>query len=409
MQGAEPDNTSRGENRPWRVAVAARAVLRRQDRTVDPLRVARPSRWLRWLPVYLLFALAVVQAIVGNRFELGFLIGAIPPLAALTYKAVGTAVFGGIVLVLLWVPAIRLGRAGDSDLVTVAFVAVLSVVIAWARRRRDEQLVTVRTVAQAAQFAVLPPLPPRVGPVRCAGLYRAAQHGTLVGGDLFDVREGPYGVRALVGDVQGHGLQAVGTVAALLGAFREAVLDQERLTGVAGQLDRRLSVDAEDVIAAGRVEGETDAVSELFATAVLLEFPPGSTEVRIVSCGHPPPLLLHTGGARELPVIAGPPLGLGVPSEGYRTLTVPLRTGEWLFAYTDGVTETRDRTGTFYPLTERAARLRTDDPIAFTDTLWDNLRDYARGDITDDVAMLVFAPDPPDLPDPVVGPEGGAA
>ncbi|EDY43893.2 integral membrane protein, partial [Streptomyces sp. SPB074] len=231
MQGPEPENTSGGENRPWRVAVAARAVLRRQDRPGDPLRVARPSRWLRWLPAVLLFALAVVQGIVGNRFELGFLIGAIPPLAALTYKALGTAVFGGIVLVLLWVPAIRLGRAGDSDLVTVAFVAALSVVIAWARRRRDEQLVTVRTVAQAAQFAVLPPLPPRVGPVRCAGLYRAAQHGTLVGGDLFDVREGPYGVRALVGDVQGHGLQAVGTVAALLGAFREAVLDQERLTG----------------------------------------------------------------------------------------------------------------------------------------------------------------------------------
>ncbi|NED89059.1 serine/threonine-protein phosphatase, partial [Streptomyces sp. SID11233] len=124
------------------------------------------------------------------------------------------------------------------------------------------------------------------------------------------------------------------------------VLDQERLTGVAGQLDRRLSVDAEAVLAAGRLEGLQETVSELFATAVLLEFPPDSTEVRIVSCGHPPPLLIHAGGARELPVIAGPPLGLGVPSDGYRTLTVPLRSGEWLFAYTDGVTETRDRTGT---------------------------------------------------------------
>ena len=40
---------------------------------------------------------------------------------------------------------------------------------------------------------------------------------------------GPFGVRVLIGDVQGHGLAAVGTVAALLGAFREGVLDDAEL------------------------------------------------------------------------------------------------------------------------------------------------------------------------------------
>ncbi|WP_158715636.1 SpoIIE family protein phosphatase, partial [Streptomyces sp. NRRL S-481] len=57
---------------------------------------------------------------------------------------------------------------------------------------------------------------------------------------FFDVRAGPHGVRAVMGDVQGHGLSAVATVASLLGAFREAVLDQPDPRAVATRLDRRL-------------------------------------------------------------------------------------------------------------------------------------------------------------------------
>ncbi|CUW26154.1 Stage II sporulation protein E (SpoIIE) [Streptomyces reticuli] len=115
---------------------------------------------------------------------------------------------------------------------------------------------------------MLPPLPERVGRVGCAAFYRAAQDGTLVGGDFFDVRQGPYGVRAVMGDVQGHGLSAVATVVSLLGAFREAALDQPDLESVAARLDRRLAVDSADVRHA-----------ELFATALLLEFAAGSAAV----------------------------------------------------------------------------------------------------------------------------------
>lgn len=69
-------------------------------------------------------------------------------------------------IVLLNVPFMNLGRPGNSDVLTVSFVALLSVLIGWVRSRRDDQLVTVRTVAEAAQFAVLPPL--RGGSARCA-------------------------------------------------------------------------------------------------------------------------------------------------------------------------------------------------------------------------------------------------
>lgn len=365
----------------FRVAAASR-----RDRD-EPgwLRGAPPPPWVRWPPPVLLVVICVIQLSTPETVDLSFLLAAVPPLAALSYAASATALFGGTVVLLLYLPGFGLGRPGDSDVLTVAFVALLSVMFAWVRSRRDAQLVTVRTVAEAAQFAVLPPLPERVGPVRCAGLYRAAQGGTLVGGDLFDVRKGPSGVRALVGDVQGHGLAAVGTVAALLGAFREAVLDQPDLEGVAARLDRRLVVDSEQAEHA-----------ELFATAVVLEFRGEVPELRIVSCGHPPPLLLRGGAVEELAVPPGAPLGLGIagvapPEEA----VVGLKPGDRLLVVTDGVTEARDASGTFYPLAERLSVLSADvldDPAALTSAVWRDLVRFSGG-VGDDVALLAFSLD----------------
>ncbi|WP_455361725.1 PP2C family protein-serine/threonine phosphatase [Streptomyces sp. SYSU K21746] len=352
------------------------------------LRGAPPPRWLRVLPVVLLIGLSAARIATPRTVELGYFLAALPPVAAFAYAAAGTALFGAVTLTLLAVPAIEIGRAGSGDLVTVVFVALLSVVISWVRRRRDAQLVSVRTMSEAAQLAVLPPLPEQVGPVRCAGLYRAAQRGTLVGGDLFDVREGPYGVRALVGDVQGHGLAAVGTVAALLGAFREAVLDDPGLGAVAARLDRRLVADSAGVDHA-----------ELFATAALLEFPPDGSVVRVVSCGHPPPLLLRGSSATELHAEPGPPLGLGLAGlAAPKAATVGLQPGDRVLVHTDGVTEARDAAGTFYPLAERLPALSAEyetDPAALASAVWRDVSRFAggvAGGVADDVALLVLSP-----------------
>ncbi|MFF4102256.1 PP2C family protein-serine/threonine phosphatase [Streptomyces sp. NPDC001903] len=365
-----------------------------------------PPRWARIAPPVALVVLVLAQGITPGDIELGYFLAGLPPVAAFAYGAAGTAVFAGIVLLLLGVSSLGVGHAQGADLATVAVIALLSVVIAWVRRRRDAQLVSVRTVAEAAQLAVLPPVPVRVGAVRCAGLYRAAQRGTLVGGDLYDVRVGPYGVRALVGDVQGHGLAAVGTVAALLGAFREGVLDDKELVGVAARLDRRLLADtagaADTPVAAGAADSPGSAGSagspdgsgeqpELFATALLLEFAPGLDLVRIVSCGHPPPLLLRASTVSEPTVEPGPPLGLGLAGPDLAVaVDVPLLPGDRLLAYTDGVTEARDAAGEFYPLAARLPALETD-PAGLVEAVWQDLLEFTAGGPGDDVALLVLS------------------
>ncbi|WP_406840277.1 PP2C family protein-serine/threonine phosphatase [Streptomyces sp. AHU1] len=345
------------------------------------LRGSPPPRWVRLLPPLLLVSVCVAGLASSEPPDIGFLLGAIPSLAVLSYGPLATAFFGAVVVVLLNVPAMQLNHPGNADLLTIGFIAVLSVFVSLVRSRRDAHLVTVRSVAEAAQLAVLPPLPDHVGPVRCAGLYRPAQQETLVGGDFFDVREGPFGVRAVMGDVQGHGLSAVGTVAALLGAFRETVLDQRDLEAAAARLDRRLVVDSAPVDHA-----------ELFATALLLEFPPGTDAVRLVSCGHPYPLLLRGAKAFELDTEQGPPLGLGFfgisPPKGR---TVGLEPGDRLFIASDGVSESRDASGAFYPLPDRLAVFAEEPSDVLVDHVWEDLVRFSPS-ISDDVSVLVLSP-----------------
>ncbi|WP_454345460.1 PP2C family protein-serine/threonine phosphatase [Streptomyces canus] len=336
------------------------------------------------MPVVLLAGVCVAALVSPDPLDIGFLLGAIPPLAVLSYGPLATAVLGGLVVVVLNVPALRLNNPGNTDLLTVVFVAALSVLVSFVRSRRDAQLVTERAVAEAAQRAVAPPLPERVAGVRCAGLYRAAQSGTLVGGDFFDVREGPCGVRAVMGDVQGHGLSAVATVASLLGAFREAVLDRPDPESVAARLDRRLVVDSAAV-----------RHSELFATAVVLEFGAGSTAVRIVACGQTGPVLLRDGRAVELDVPVGTPLGIGLSDASPPTgVSVSLRPGDRLFLASDGVWEARNADGAFYPLLDRIAGFAGDLP-ELVERVWADLVRFAP-DLQDDVTMLVLAPAPPE-------------
>ncbi|MEU9517393.1 PP2C family protein-serine/threonine phosphatase [Streptomyces sp. NPDC048224] len=345
---------------------------------------APPPRWVRVLPPALVAAICAATLLSREPLEIGFLLGAIPPLAVLSYGPLATALLGGVVIVLLHIPALQLDRPGDADLLTIVFVAVLSVFVSFVRSRRDAQLGLERTVAEAAQRAVAPPLPERVGAVRCTGLYRAAQRGTLVGGDFFDVRDGPFGIRVVMGDVQGHGLSAVSTVASLLGAFREAVLDQPDLASVAGRLDRRLLVDSADARHA-----------ELFATAALLEFSADAAQVRVVVCGNPPPLLLRGADAGELEVAPWTPLGLGLADAGtIEACTVSLRPGDRLFLASDGVVEARDGSGAFYPLAERLSALAGEDAAALPDLVWADLVRFCP-DVQDDVTMLVLTPSPP--------------
>src|SRR5690606_33208717 len=136
-----------------------------------------------------------------------------------------------------------------------------------------------------------------------------------------DVRPSPFGTRLLLGDVQGHGLPTVSTAATLLACFHEAILDKPDLKRITTRLELRLLVDIDEV-----------HIHKLYASALLIEFDKEDDAMRLLTCGHPAPLLLHADRAEEIALEPRPVLGLGIESTAVSVTAVPLKQGEMLLA-----------------------------------------------------------------------------
>ncbi|WP_308130321.1 PP2C family protein-serine/threonine phosphatase [Kitasatospora aureofaciens] len=273
-----------------------------------------------------------------------------------------------------------------SELATLVAIAAFAVFLNRLLGRRAHQLVQVRSVAEAAQLAVLHPVPRHLGHVTLESLYVAAAEEARIGGDLYEAIRTPHGVRLLIGDVRGKGLLAVQAAAAVLSAFREAAHDAPDLPHLARRLETSMSRQASQYPGVPGSE-----IAERFITVLLAEIPDDEPVVRSVTCGHPPPLLLHRGGVRKLqPAAPSPPLNLGMlVSDGYHVDLAPFHPGDQLLLYTDGVTETRDRSGAFYPLAERIRSWSGEAPHQLLDHLHRDLIAYSGGELDDDIAALV--------------------
>ncbi|MFJ9818460.1 PP2C family protein-serine/threonine phosphatase [Streptomyces sp. NPDC101151] len=333
----------------------------------------------------------VAELAIHGKEPVSFLLVAVPPLTAATRGPRSTAVSTAVCLGLqLWMAARRAGHFAEQHhvalYVSTLFIGIVSTAQSWQRERTEQHLVHAHSVAEAMQRALLRPVPRSLGPVRVAGFYAAGVGGTLVGGDLYDVCETPFGVRAIIGDVRGKGLAAVQTVAAVLGSFRVSAHEWPSLRNLAQRLE--LS------IVRNNPSGDPGD-PELFVTALVLEIPDSGDEVRIVDRGHPPPLVIGPRGVRQLGTSPALPLGLGTLSPNGAQATVhPLSPGEVLVVHTDGFSEARDTSGAFYPIQDRlAARFgghEAPEPEAVVSFLREDVEDWSQTTENDDQAILAL-------------------
>lgn len=259
---------------------------------------------------------------------------------------------------------VRLGGA--------AVLAAMAVLIAAIRARRERDISRMTVIADAAQQALLRAMPRSVGSVGFAARYVSATEAARVGGDLYEVTETPFGVRVIVGDVRGKGLDAVQLAATVLASFRRASFLQESLSGVAADLDQVVTAVAEP---------------EDFVTALLAEFHEDGT-VTVVNCGHPAPLLVPAGAPANLLDTGEPQLPLGLGPTGHAvTVSWPARAR--LLLFTDGLVETRDGSGAFFPLSDNALLLARGSLDEALDNLLRRLRGYAARHLDDDIALVL--------------------
>ncbi|MFI6147964.1 PP2C family protein-serine/threonine phosphatase [Streptomyces sp. NPDC051109] len=339
------------------------------------------------------------------------------------------------------------GPLGASLASCAAFLLLATGCALHVRHGLMAELRRSQEIAGAAQRALLRPLPGRIEGLTLAAAQLSASRGAAVGGDLYEAVPTAYGVRAVIGDVRGHGLPALGAAAAVLGAFREAAYDEPALGGVLVRMERALARHVRDA------EG---ASPEEFVTVLLLQIAQDGS-VLALNCGHPWPYLLREPqplepcGAPPRPVpapfpgaqprtprrcgaVAGgrPPDprvraepgkrnrdGTGKRSarrgsdvrtlDGGDTLpplgVVPVRPdlqpqdcgqlwpGDVLFLHTDGAEDARDAAGRFFPLRSVLAGQPADTPARLVAGVHAALLRHTGGQLTDDVALLVLRSD----------------
>ncbi|MFI5474731.1 PP2C family protein-serine/threonine phosphatase [Streptomyces cacaoi] len=273
---------------------------------------------------------------------------------------------------------------------SAVFFAVGTGLILHMRQALVRELKQARRVAGAAQSVLLRPPPPRVDGLNVAAAQLSADRGASVGGDLYEVIATEHGVRVVMGDVRGHGLPALGTVAALLGSFREAAHDERDLGRVLRRLERALERHLRE-----RARDTPDAtVTEEFVTVLVLEIREGG-ELHVLNCGHPWPYLLSGTSVRPLsradPL---PPLGpFPLPAELSATPCGQLQRGESLVLFTDGAEDARDARGRFFSLPgtlEKAVRDHPVTPQQILRTVLTALLRHTAAGPTDDIALLVL-------------------
>jgi PAS domain S-box-containing protein len=181
-----------------------------------------------------------------------------------------------------------------------------------------------RLVVEHLQRAVAPE-PPGIEGGDIAVAYVASDAASPTGGDLFDWHLLPGGeLHIAVVDLLGHGVEATRHALLVVHALRFAAVDGTPLEQMVVRADQLLSAQGSDVV----------------ATVVIARYRPETGELKVVSGGHPPALVIAADG--EVTQLAAWGGAIGWPGVGSdNVVTTTLKPNESLVLYTDGLIEAR--------------------------------------------------------------------
>ncbi|MEE9234953.1 MAG: SpoIIE family protein phosphatase [Candidatus Acidoferrales bacterium] len=247
------------------------------------------------------------------------------------------------------------------------------------RQRLEQEL----EIARQVQEQLFPRQVPELQTLELLGYCKPAR---VVSGDYYD-----YGLADTskliftIGDVSGKGISA-----ALLMATIQSILRSHgyasRLTGQTAQLHPAELV--------SRINRQLCATTSLekYSTLFLGCYDDSTRRLTYTNAGHLPPILLGRGRTQEL-TVGGMVVGL-FPTASYEEAEVELQPGDWLVAFTDGVTEVENSYEEEYGRARLLAFLQrladTTSPERLVRALLAELEQWAPGaEQSDDATVLV--------------------
>jgi serine phosphatase RsbU (regulator of sigma subunit) len=270
----------------------------------------------------------------------------------------------------------RLKATMAASIGTITFFVIAALVSGVSRRQAVAALEREQSLVSALQQTL------RVDGVQlprtAVGFaYTSATREALVGGDLIDTwRADADRGWFLIADVSGKGIDAA----------RHSAFAQYAIRTLSAEYD-----DPARVLARFNVLFlDTFDDPSIFVVAFLGAFDARSGILRYASAGHAIAFVVRSDGVEQL-APTGSIIGMD-RDEHYAERVVHLATGETIVLATDGLTECRDEHGEMLGDDGVIALLRGDcvDPQALCDRLVAEAQRRSRGEVTDDLAILVL-------------------
>lgn len=224
-------------------------------------------------------------------------------------------------------------------------------------------------------------LPASVQGIAFSRAYQSATYQTgRVGGDFVDVFEVQGHIIGLgLGDVSGKGIDAAVTTSLIRTTLRVHALEGLSPEEIGRRTNRMMHRFTE---------------AETFVTLWFGLLDTRNGQLRYISAGHPPGLVIATAGdIRELEW--GDSVVGAVDEAHYTERAACLRMGDRLVLYSDGITESRSPDGRFLGhegLMHMLARHRRVPTEALADALMDDVIGFSQGVLRDDAAILAVEP-----------------
>jgi sigma-B regulation protein RsbU (phosphoserine phosphatase) len=246
-----------------------------------------------------------------------------------------------------------------------------------ARARREADASRSRELehAQRIQRALLPSPLPEVDGCDMAAMWKPA---AAFGGDCYDMlRFSNTRLGLSIADVAGKGLPAALLMANLQASVRAFGIDEARPDAVTRQVNRALC----------RHTPLDRFVTFFYATI--------DTSTHMLTCsnaGHNPPILVRADGSVWRPASDGMVLGV-LEHNVYSQTEIPLRPGDRLVLFTDGITEAGSHEGREFGddrLVELVVANRHLPAAALLDSVFTEVSTFTRGVFADDATLIVM-------------------
>jgi sigma-B regulation protein RsbU (phosphoserine phosphatase) len=243
-----------------------------------------------------------------------------------------------------------------SEVLVLAALLVLTALWAQLRLARtaiadlERERLTIHAelaVAAKVQRALLPLIPE---PAHGITWYAIMEPAGEVGGDYYDFFSmGNDRMCVVLADVSGKGVPAAVFVSNTRAVLRAVAREGRSTPG------RVLTAVSEILLRDGR--------SDLYVTCVVAIVDTQQHTMVYANAGHPPGVVLSTGGGTHALGVGGPPLGL-LAAADYDEERVTLAPGDLVVLVSDGITDAIDASGDDIPMALRAelAKLRERTP-----------------------------------------------